>query len=210
MKHLNKILIAVLMIMGLNAHAQDSKNPWAVSFGINAIDTKTSAGGGNNWLDGHFSKAFAVKDNWNILPSISYVSVSKYVGDNFSVGISGSINKLDKYVTYANSKYSVSNPGGLMYCGIDAVVRYSLKSVVKSNLIEPSVSLGIGYSVLGDNSYQTVSPGADIVYWFSDSFGLELATKYVKSYESREINKVVNAPSMLQHSLGIKFKFGEK
>ncbi len=210
MKHLNKILIAVVMIMGLNTHAQDSKNPWAVSFGVNALDTKTSAGGGSNWLDGHFSKAFAVKDNWNILPSISYMSVSKYVGDNFSVGVSGSMNKINKYVTYANSKYTVSNPGDLKYYGIDAFVKYSLKSLVKSNSVEPSVSLGLGYSVLGENSYQTVSPGADLVYWFSDSVGLELATKYVKSFENREINKVVNAPSMFQHSLGIKFKFGEK
>lgn len=210
MKHLNKILIAVVMIMGLNTHAQDSKNPWAVSFGVNALDTKTSAGGGNNWLDGHFSKAFSVKDNWNILPSISYVSVSKYVGDNFSVGVSGSMNKVEKYVSYTNSKYTVSNPGDLKYYGIDAFVKYSLKSLVKSGSFEPSVSLGLGYSVLGENSYQTVSPGADLVYWFSDSVGLEFATKYVKSFENREINKVVNAPSMLQHSLGIKFKFGEK
>ncbi|WP_374506119.1 hypothetical protein [Flavobacterium sp.] len=210
MKHLNKILIAVVMIMGLNTHAQDSKNPWAVSFGVNALDTKTSAGGGNNWLDDHFSKAFSVKDNWNILPSISYVSVSKYVGDNFSVGVSGSMNKVEKYVSYTNSKYTVSNPGDLKYYGIDAFVKYSLKSLVKSGSFEPSVSLGLGYSVLGENSYQTVSPGADLVYWFSDSVGLEFATKYVKSFENREINKVVNAPSMLQHSLGIKFKFGEK
>jgi hypothetical protein len=31
MKHFNKILIAVMMVMGLNSHAQDSNNPWAVS-----------------------------------------------------------------------------------------------------------------------------------------------------------------------------------
>jgi hypothetical protein len=30
MKHFNKILIAVMMVMGLN-YAQDSNNPWAVS-----------------------------------------------------------------------------------------------------------------------------------------------------------------------------------
>jgi hypothetical protein len=59
MKHFNKILIAVMMVMGLNSHAQDSNNPW-VSFGANAIDTER-AGGGNGWLDQHFSQPFAVK-----------------------------------------------------------------------------------------------------------------------------------------------------
>jgi hypothetical protein len=48
MKHLNKILIAVMMVMGL-PHAQDSNNP--ALFGVNAIDTRTSAGGGNGWFD---------------------------------------------------------------------------------------------------------------------------------------------------------------
>jgi hypothetical protein len=29
MKHLNKLLVAVMMMMGLSSHAQDSNNPWA-------------------------------------------------------------------------------------------------------------------------------------------------------------------------------------
>jgi hypothetical protein len=52
MKHFNKILIAVMMVMGLNSHAQDSNNPWAVS--LEQMHRRTSAGGGNGWLDQHF------------------------------------------------------------------------------------------------------------------------------------------------------------
>jgi hypothetical protein len=209
MKHLNKILIAFAIMMGLNATAQDSKNKWAVSFGVNALDTKTSAGGGNNWLDGHLSQAFSVKDNWNVLPAISYVGVSRYLGDNFSVGISGSINKLSKYVVASKGDYSVSNPGDLKYFGIDATVKYSLQSAIKSEKLEPSITLGLGYSTLGDNSYQTISPGVGVVYWATKTVGFEYSSKYVKSYEAREINNVVNAPSMLQHSLGLVVKFAE-
>ena len=210
MKHLNKILIAVVKIMGLNTHAQDSKNPWAVSFGVNDLDTKTSAGGGSNWLDGHLSQAFAIKDNWNVLPAISYIGVTRYVGDNFSVGISGSLNKISKYVTVSNSDYLVSNPGDLKYFGIEGLVKYSFKMAIKSEKIDPSISLGIGYSILGDNTYQTVTPGVGIVYWATNTVGFELSSKYVKSYEAREIKTEVNAPSMLQHSLGLVFKFGGK
>jgi hypothetical protein len=209
MKHLNKILFAAVLIFGLNAQAQDSTNKWAVSFGVNALDTKTSAGGGNNWLDGHLSQAFSVKDNWNVLPAISYVGVSRYLGDNFSVGISGSINKLSKYVISSNGDYSVSNPGDLKYFGIDATVKYSLKSAIKSEKLEPSITLGLGYSTLGDNSYQTISPGVGVVYWATKTVGFEYSSKYVKSYEARQINNVVNAPSMLQHSLGLVVKFAE-
>jgi hypothetical protein len=50
MKHFNKILIAVMMVMGLNSHAQDSNNPWAVSL---EQHTRTSG----KWLvRPHFSQ----------------------------------------------------------------------------------------------------------------------------------------------------------
>jgi OmpA-OmpF porin, OOP family len=217
MKHLNKILVAAMMVMGLSSHAQDSNNPWAISFGVNAIDTKTSAGGGHNWLDRHFSQPFAVKDNWNILPSITYIGVSKYVGDNFSFGVSGSLNKVSKFVSFNPTAlghdsrgYVVTNSGDLMYYGIDATVKYSFMNLIKSKVIDPSLSLGGGYSFLGDSSYGTVNPGAGLILWFSENVGLELTTKYKKSYGERETASIPDAPSFFQHSAGFIFKFGGK
>lgn len=210
MKHLNKILIAFAIIMGLKATAQDSKDKWAVSFGVNALDTRTEAGKGNNWVERHFSQPFKVKDNWNILPSISYIGVTRYVGNNFSVGISGTLNKVSKYVTLTNSGYFVSNPGDLKYYGIEGLVKYSFKEAIKSEKIDPSISLGIGYSILADKTYQNISPGIGVVYWATKTVGFEYTTKYVKSYEESEILNEINAPSMMQHSLGLVIKFGEK
>ena len=219
MKHLNKLLVAVMMVMGLTSHAQDSNNPWAISFGVNAVDTKTSAGGGNNWLDRHFSQPFAVKDNWNILPSVSYLSVSKYVGDNFSFGVSGSVNKITKYVTFDPTAaghdsrgYIVTNPGDLMYYGIDATVKYSFMSLIKSKVIDPSLSVGGGYTFFGDSSYGTVNPGAGLTLWLTEGIGLEFATRYKKSFGDRTVgnNITPDAPSHFQHTAGLIFKFGGK
>ena len=218
MKHLNKLLVAVMMVMGLTSHAQDSNNPWAISFGVNAVDTKTSAGGGNNWLDRHFSQPFATKDNWNVLPSVSYLSVSKYVGDNFSFGISGSVNKINKAVYFDPTAtghdsrgYIVTNPGDLMYYGIDATVKYSFMNLIKSKIIDPSLSLGGGYVFLGKDSYGTVNPGAGLTLWLTEGIGLELATKYKKSFGDRvDYNGVIDSPSHFQHTLGLIFKFGGK
>lgn len=212
MKHLNKLLVAVLMTMGLSSHAQDSNNPWAISFGANAVDTRTSAGGGNGWLDRHFSQPFAVKDNWNILPSVSYLSVSKYIGDNFSFGVAGSVNKIDKYVMRdTNGALMVTNPGDLMYYGIDATVKYSFMNLINSKVIDPSLSVGGGYTFFGDSSYGTLNPGAGLTFWFTENVGLELATKYKKSFGDREdASGTPDAPSHFQHSAGIIFKFGGK
>jgi len=219
MKHLNKLLVAVMMVMGLSSHAQDSNNPWAISFGVNAVDTRTSSGGGSGFFQQHFSQPFAVKDNWNILPSLSYIGVSRYVGSGFSVGLQGSVNKIDKYVTFNPSAPGhdsrgnvVTNPGDLMYYGIDATIKYSFQELIKSKVIDPSLSVGGGYTFLGDSSYGTVNPGAGVTFWFTDAIGLELATRYKWSVsgDREDASGTPDAPSHFQHTAGLVFKFGGK
>ena len=212
-QHLNKLFVAAMMIMGVSSQAQDSNNPWALSFGVNAVDTRTSAGGSGGWFNDHFSQPFNVKENWNILPSVSYLSVSRFVGSNFSVALQGSVNKIDKFVTWdsATNTYPVSNPGDLMYYGIDAKVRYSFMNLIKSKVIDPSVHLGGGYTFLGDNSFGTVNGGAGLTFWFTENVGLELASTYKKSFGDRVDNVGdIDAPSHFQHTAGIVFKFGGK
>ena len=213
MKHLKKLLLAVMMVLAMSSHAQNDNNPWALSFGVNAVDTRTSAGGGKNWADRHFSQAFNVSDNWNILPSVSYLSIARSVGNNFSVGLQGSINKIDKMVYFDptapghnSSGYVVVNPGNLMYYGIDASVKYSLMSLIGSKVIDPSLTLGGGYTFLGDESYGTVNPGAGLTFWFTENVGLALATSYKKSFNETG----VNTRSHFQHTAGITFQFGGK
>ncbi len=216
MKHLNKLLFAVMMVLAMSIHAQNSNNPWALSFGVNAVDTRTSAGPGTNWLDEHFSQPFNVSENWNILPSISYLSIARSVGNNFSVGLQGSINKIDKMVYFdstglvpgANSSgYYVTNPGDLMYYGIDANVRYSLMSLIGSKTIDPSLTLGGGYTFLGDSSFGTINPGAGLTFWFTENVGLALGTAYKMAFEDKTDN---NVRSHFQHTAGITFQFGGK
>ncbi|OXB23211.1 cell envelope biogenesis protein OmpA [Flavobacterium tructae] len=219
MKHLNKLLVAVMMVMGLSSHAQDSNNPWAISFGVNAVDTRTSSGSGSGFFDQHFSQPFAVKDNWNILPSLSYIGVNRYVGSGFSVGLQGSVNKIDKYVTFNSPGVGhdsrgnlVTNPGDLMYYGIDATIKYSFQELIKSKVIDPSLSVGGGYTFFGDSSYGTVNPGAGLTFWFTDAIGLELATRYKWSVSGDRQDKAgaPDAPSHFQHTAGLVFKFGGK
>ena len=218
MKHLKKLLVAVLLALGINSHAQDNNNLWALSFGVNAIDTRASADGGDNWFENHFSQPFAIKGNWNIFPSVSYISVSRYVGDNFSFGITGSVNKINKYVNFdptnpnSNSHGLVVIDPDLMYYGIDGAVKYSFMSLIKSKTIDPSLSVGGGYTFFGDSSFGTVNPGAGLTLWFSETIGLELSTKYKASFGDRNVGNIPNgapdAPSHFQHMVGLVFKFG--
>ena len=204
MKHLNKLLVAMLMLAGFSSQAQDSNNPWAISFGVNAVDTRVSAA---SKLEDQFSEFFNANDNWNILPSLSFVNVSRYVGDNFSFGVTGSINRIDKWVQprVNNADYTVVNPGDLMYYGVDAVINYSLMNLIKSKSIDPSIHIGGGYTWIGDDiSAGTLNGGLGLTYWFNDFIGLSYRATYKQSFEDvRE-----DMPSHMQHFGGLTFKFG--
>jgi OmpA-OmpF porin, OOP family len=206
MKHLNKLFVAMVMLAGLSSQAQDSNNPWAISFGVNAVDTRVSAA---SKLEDQFSEFFNVKDHWNILPSVSFINVSKYVGSNFSFGVTGSINKLTKFVNprVNNEDYTVTNPGDISYYAVDGVINYSMMSLIKSKTIEPSAHVGGGYTWLGDvSSAGTVNAGLGLAYWFSENVGLSYRATYKYSFEDNR----ADMPTHMQHFAGLTFKFGGK
>ena len=209
MKHLNKLFAAALLFAGLTSQAQDSNNPWAVSFGVNGVDTKVSAVGNDSpkWI-----QLANAKTNWNILPSVSYVNVSRYVGDGFSFGLTGSVNKIDKWVSRVPGTLAtdlVSNPGDLSYYGIDATVKYSFMELLKSKWLDPSAHIGGGYTFFGDASAGTVNGGLGLTFWLTEGVGLQFQSTYKHSFDD---TRVANAdvPTHIQHFAGLTFKFGGK
>ena len=206
MKHLNKLFVAMVLLAGLSSQAQDSNNPWAISFGVNAVDTRVSAA---SKVEDQFSQFFNAKKNWNILPSVSFVNVSKYVGSNFSFGVTGSINKLTRFVLprVADGPYTLVNPGDVNYYAVDGVVNYSMMSLINSKKLDPSAHIGGGYTWLGDvSSAGTVNAGLGLTYWFSETVGLSYRATYKYTFEDdRSV-----MPTHMQHFAGLTFKFGGK
>ena len=206
MKHLNKLFVALVMLAGFSSQAQDNNNPWAISFGANAVDTRVSAASS---LEDQFSQFFNAKDNWNVLPSVSFVNVSKYVGNDFSFGVTGSVNRLTRYVLprVEEGPYTVVNPGDENYYAIDGVINYSLMNLIKSKKIDPSIHIGGGYTWIGDElKAGTLNGGLGMTYWFTEMVGLSWRSTYKQSFEDiRE-----DMPSHMQHFAGLTFKFGGK
>jgi len=207
MKHLNKLFAVVLLLAGLNSQAQDSNNPWAISFGANVVDTRVSAA---SKVTDQFSQFFNAKDNWNYIPSVSYLNVSKYVGDNFSFGLTGSVNKITKFV--ATGSYLVTNPNDLNYYSADAVIKYSFMSLIKSKKFEPSANIGGGYTWMGEDAKAgTLNAGLGLAYWFTDMVGLSYNATYKHSFDDTALRgTAANLPTVVQHFLGLSFKFGGK
>lgn len=210
MKHLNKLFAAVVMFMGLSSQAQDSNNPWAISFGTNAVDTRVSAASS---VQDQFSNYFNVNENWNILPSVSYITVAKHVGGNFSFGVTGSVNRIKKWVeprVTDPGDYTVINPGDLSYYAVDGVIKYSFANMFGWKVIDPSAHIGGGYTSMGKASYGTANGGFGLTFWFTEMVGLSLQSTYKYSFDNESRIPEQNVPSHMQHFAGLTFKFGGK
>ncbi|AWH84264.1 cell envelope biogenesis protein OmpA [Flavobacterium album] len=203
MRHLNKLFLAALLALGLNAQAQDEDNPWAIQFGVNAVSTRFGAA---SKFEDQFSHYFKFKESWNILPSISYINVSRHVGDGFSIGLTGSVNKIDKLVTRTpgTQDYMTTNPGDLTYYGLDGMIKYGF---LNKSWFNPYVHLGGGYTWLDSKGNGTVNGGVGINFWFTENVALTVQSTYKHTFEDQA---EANVPRHIQHFAGLTFKFGGK
>lgn len=210
MKHLSRFLVASLLIMVIGSvNAQDKNNPWAISVGANAIDTypvgdNAREAGTNLEIRGDvFEEFYNVNDHWNILPSVSYINISRYVGDGFVVGVTGTLNRIDKL--------GDSSPvNDLQHFAVDGAVSYSLKELISSNWFDPYVKAGAGYTWLdsqntgGTPGFGTANGGVGVRFWLSENFNIGLQSLYKHTFEDdRGINH-------FQHSASLGFSFGGK
>jgi OOP family OmpA-OmpF porin len=191
MKHLSKLLVAAVLFMGLGTmQAQDSNNPWQVSFGVNAIDVyPTNQPGLGKWFDEYFN----ANDHWNILPSISVVSVSRYVGDGFSVGVRGSLNQI--------SKLGDTEVDDLSHYAIDGTIKYNLNEFLKLGKFDPFIEVGGGYTWVDEIGAGTINGGLGFNYWFTENIGFTLQSSYKHAFEDYGVKH-------FQHLAGIAIKFG--
>ncbi|WP_396632949.1 OmpA family protein [Maribacter sp. R86514] len=187
MKHLSKLLAVALLVVGINSiQAQDENNPWQVQFGVNAIDVYPTGD-----VSSFGNEFFNVNDHWNILPSISYVGVSKSIGDGFSVGARGSLNKI--------SKLGDTSVDDLSHYAIDGTIKYDL--IKRQTVLDPFVEIGGGYTWVDEIGAGTVNGGLGLNIWFSENLGLTLQSTYKHAFEDYGVKH-------FQHLAGISVKFG--
>ena len=187
MKHLSKLLVVALLVVGINSiQAQDENNPWQVQFGVNAVDVYPTGD-----VSSFGNEFFNVNDHWNILPSISYVGVSKSVGDGFSIGARGSLNKISKLGDVSVDDFS--------HYALDGTIKYDL--IKRTTVIDPFIEIGGGYTWVDEIGAGTVNGGLGLNIWFTENLGLTLQSSYKHAFEDYGVKH-------FQHLAGISVKFG--
>jgi len=196
MKNLSRLLFGLLLMLGLsNTYAQDENNPWAVTFGINAVDFYPI--GEPAPLGEFLDEYFNAQDHWNILPSLSTLSVSRYVSNGFSVGASASINKIDKYgdddTTY----------NGASYFALDGVVLYKFGSMINNSWFDPYLGVGGGYTWVDSIGAGTLNGTIGINFWITENIAITAQSAYKHAFEDY-------LTSHFQHTAGVTVQFGGK
>jgi len=196
MKHLKIAVIALFtFVMVANVNAQDSNNPWAITLGFNSIDIR----GGKSISS--IANDYLGTGDWNTLPSISRIGVTKYLQDGFSLQLAGSLNKVETFNTKSDSD--------MMYYAFDANVLYDVNKLVElafgstTKWFDPYVYLGGGYTSLDGNGEAMLNVGAGFNVWFKENVGLNLQSGAKRNFSGEVADH-------FQHTIGVIFKFGGK
>ncbi|NOY47713.1 MAG: OmpA family protein [Chlorobi bacterium] len=188
-------MFALLLVIGYsNANAQDNNNPWQISFGINAVDFYPV--GDDSPLGTYFDEFFNVNDHYNIVGSLSTVTAAKYLGDGFSLGVTGSVNRINKI--------GDTPTRALSYISTDAIIKYSFSGLLNSDKFEPYLGIGGGYTWVNKLGAGTFNGSLGFNYWFTDNFGLYIQSTYKHAFDNSNIAK------HFQHSVGVTIQFGGK
>jgi hypothetical protein len=165
MKQLKLAVLAVFTLaLVSNVNAQDENNPWAVTFGVNAID----------FLNGSASFGDQIKDylgasDWNIMPSITRIAGEKYLDKGFSLQLAGSINQIDKT--------TAGNVSQFFFWSVDMNVKYDLNNLVgDTGWFDPYVLLGGGYTEANSLGEGMFNYGLGYNIWLSENLGINYQT----------------------------------
>ncbi|QNJ97561.1 OmpA family protein [Constantimarinum furrinae] len=205
MKHLNTFLVAALLLLGVGvANAQDENNPWAIEVGLNAVDVYPVGIDDKGRLPEAtkgdlFDEYFNANDHWNILPSVSRLSVGRYIGSGFSFTAAGAINKINKLG-------DVEINDDLTYYSVDGEIEYSLRDLINGpgGWFDPTIGVGGGYTWVDDIGFGTANGLAGVRFWIGENLALSVQSAYKYAFEDDY------GIQHFQHSAGIMFKFGGK
>lgn len=185
--------LAVMALFALvivsNVNAQDKNNPWAVSFGANIVDFYQPGS-----ISGQFDDFVGGSSDWNILPSVTRVSLEKYIEKGFSLQLSGSFNKITSLNTVDDSDF--------LYYSVDAIVKYDLNDLVgETSWFDPFVYIGGGYATANDQGEGILNVGLGFNTWFNENLGINFQTGSKSGFTDK-------VAAHLQTSLGLVIKFG--
>jgi len=219
MKNFGKLLAACALVLGVSANAQTEDNPWSVTIGANAVDFASAGNDGVITDVLHkdapiFNEFFNAKDNWNLVPAISQLTVAKYVGNNVSVDVTGTFNKISQF----GNKYDqngdplqANDVNDEVYVGLDLGANYHLNNLWNGmQWLDPYVRVNAGFNWIAGYNSMNAGGGLGFNFWLSDNIAIKAQSVYKNNFQEELEEPVFTQPNYFQHTLGLNFSFGGK
>jgi hypothetical protein len=200
MKKIIKLSVFVLsLLFVVNVNSQDENYKWQFSFGSNAVDVQANS-------NTSFTEFFDVKQNWNLSKSpVSMFMVSKYVGNNLSVGVNAAFNSISNYAN-GYELQGVTND----YFSVDAMLKYDLSDLVSLRLLDmdfhPFVGIGPGMTSFGEECYLTGNGSLGLNVWLNEAFGLTFMSEYKENFSD---SILLDEGGTMRWSVMLTFKFDQ-
>lgn len=215
MKHLGKLLVALLAGMSFStAIAQSESQPWAIKVGANAVDFFNEESAFEDFRVGK-------TDNWNIIPSISELSVGRYIKHGLSGTIGGSLNRIDRVGSLNNDVDTTVRVEEVSYFSLEGMLSYDLRHAFnkQEGWFAPFVGLGGGYNWIDNQGDFSANLTIGVDFWINENFAISYDSTYKGYLGEFDGNADTEFPlgtgfnalgqaSHVQHSLGVKFAFG--
>ena len=190
MKHLKLAVLALFTLVTLKSiNAQDKNNPWAIGIGTNIVDFYSSNAGFEQNIKDHLGNS-----DWNFLPSISRITVEKYLKDGFSIQFLGTANEITTLQQKDDSDF--------LYYSLGLNAKYDINNLIgNTGWFDPYVSLGGLFVSVDNKSEGMLATGIGFNAWFNEKIGINFET-------GSRFGFADNVGSHIQSSLGIVIKFG--
>lgn len=190
-------LLGGLFMQGLTAQdslpvltSKDSivSKAWIFGLGINIIDDSGDA----------FNDITTIKDQWNMVPYPSRLSIGRYFRSGLGVELIGSVNRYKA----GNIIDGVAISEDIPYWAIDSRLSYDLNKLFgETGFFDPYAGVGLGLSDASNETRGTYNAVVGFRLWFSDKWGVDLNS----SGKWRMSNPATNH---LQHAAGVVYRFG--
>ena len=197
----NRILFALILgAQALILQAQTVVNPWQITLGANAVEFYERDG--IQYQTGNDGVQFDNKINYS--KYLSLLEVSRYLGKGISFHVGGSLNQVDRITSNPSE-----NPD--LYFSVDGGFTLSSTTIFDTGNLNPTLSLGVGYTNINDYDHMTANAGVGLTYMFDQSFGLTLKAK--RKVFSRDASDLIsqlptNGDYVNQFLFGFSYAFG--
>jgi outer membrane protein OmpA-like peptidoglycan-associated protein len=170
--------------------AKDSivASAWMFGVGINIVDDSGDA----------FQDFTTIKDQWNMVPFPSRLSVGRYFRSGLGLEVIGTYNNYKE----GNIIDGQVNPEDITYWAVDSRLSYDLNKLVgETGFFDPYVGVGVGYTDANNNPRGTYNGVVGFRLWFSDHWGADLNSSGKWSFGN-------DATNHIQHAAGVVYRWG--